>query len=67
MEIGPLVILPKGQRINAKRYLEMVKEHFVLFYKRIIKKYRKGVVMQEDNALWHIINAIRVYLIKQRV
>ena len=45
------MILPKGQRINAKRYLETVKEHFVLFYKRIIKKYRKGVVMQEDNTL----------------
>jgi hypothetical protein len=66
-EIGPLVILPEGQRMNAKRYLETVKKHFVPFYKRMVKKYGKDVVMQEDNAPWHTINAVRAYLIKQRV
>ena len=45
------MILPKGQRINAKRYLEIVKEHFVLFYKRIVKKYRKGIVIQKNKPL----------------
>ncbi len=47
--LGPLVILPKGSRINQTRYTEEVlKPHFVPFYKKMVRKYGKEVVMQED-------------------
>ena len=31
-EMGPLVIIEKGGRMTAKRYLETVKKHFLPFY-----------------------------------
>ena len=48
--MGPVVILEKGERMTAKRYLEVVKKHFVLFYKMVVSKYGLEVVTQEDNA-----------------
>ncbi|KAH8598564.1 hypothetical protein B0O99DRAFT_615417 [Bisporella sp. PMI_857] len=41
-EMGFLVIIPKTCR-----------QYFVLFYKRIKRKYSKNVVVQKDNASWH--------------
>jgi len=44
-EIGPLVILKKGGRITVIYYLEIVKKHYVPFYKCIVEKYRLKVVL----------------------
>jgi hypothetical protein len=49
-EMGPLVMLEKGGRMTAKRYLETVKKHFLPFYRRMVRKYGSSVVLQEDNA-----------------
>ena len=49
--MGPLVILPKGGTMTAKRYIEVLKEYFILFYRRIRVKYGPSVAIQEDNAL----------------
>jgi hypothetical protein len=44
--LGPLMILLKGARMNQTRYTEEVlKLHFVPFYKKIRRKYGKEVVM----------------------
>ena len=43
--MGPLVIIEKGGRMTAKRYLETLKEHFIPFYERIVEKYGPDVVM----------------------
>jgi hypothetical protein len=61
-EMGPLVILEEGGRMTATRYLETVKNYFVPFYKRMVRKYSPRVVMQEDNALWHTAKMVRAYL-----
>ena len=39
-EIGPLVILEKGETLTAQRYLETVKKYFIPFYRRMRKKYK---------------------------
>jgi N-acetyl-beta-hexosaminidase len=53
-ELGPLVILPKGARMNQTRYTEKVlKSYYVSFYKRMVRKYGKKVMMQEDGAKYH--------------
>jgi hypothetical protein len=44
-DIGPLVIIPKGGTITAKRYIEVCKKYFILFYRRIVYKYGPEVVM----------------------
>jgi hypothetical protein len=49
-EMGPLVIIEKGGRMTAKRYLQTVKKHVIPFYYRMVRKYGSDVVMQEDNA-----------------
>ncbi|KAF8857048.1 hypothetical protein BDZ45DRAFT_553791, partial [Acephala macrosclerotiorum] len=64
-EMGPLVIIEKGGRMNAQRYLQTVKEHFIPFYRRMVEKYGEGVVMQEDNALWHTAKVVRNYMREQ--
>jgi transposase len=52
--LGPLVILPKGARMNQRRYTEeILKPHFVPFYNKMRRKYGKEVVMQEDGAKYH--------------
>jgi transposase len=66
-EMGPLVIIEKGGRMTAKRYLETVKKYFLPFYKRMVRKYGPEVVMQEDNASWHTAKIVRAYLNKQKV
>jgi hypothetical protein len=63
-EMGPLVIIEKGGRMTAKRYLETVKKYFLPFYKRMVRKYGPEVVMQEDNASWHTAKIVRAYLNK---
>jgi hypothetical protein len=65
--MGPLVILDKGDRMTAKRYLETVEKHFLPFYRRMVEKYGLEVVIQEDNAPWHKAKLVRNYLLKQNV
>ena len=62
-----LVIIEKGGRITAKRYLETVKKYFVPFYKRMLHKYGLDIVIQEDNAPWHIAKIVQNYLNRQKV
>jgi len=66
-EMGPLVIIEKGGRMTAARYLETVKEYYVPFYKRIVEKYGPEVVLQEDNASWHTAKIVRNYMDSQGV
>jgi transposase len=66
-KMGPLVILEKGERMTAQRYLEVAKKYFVLFYRRMRRKYGKDVVMQEDNASWHKAKLVTSYLDRQKV
>ncbi len=66
-EMGPLVIIEKGGRMTAKRYIETLKKHFIPFYKRMRQKYGPDVVMQEDNAPWHTAKVVRAFLDKQGV
>ena len=65
--MGPLVIIPKGGTMTAKRYIEILKKHFIPFYKRMVRLYGKEVVMQEDNASWHKADAVRKFLKTQNV
>ena len=44
------MLIEKGGTITVARYLETVKKHFLPFIRKIKRKYRKGVVIQEDNA-----------------
>ena len=37
--------------MNTKSYLKTVKKYFILFYKQIVRKYNRDVVIQEDNIL----------------
>jgi hypothetical protein len=48
--IRPLVIIPKKSTITAERYKEVLREHFIPFYKRIRRLYSPEVIIQEDNA-----------------
>ena len=66
-EMGPLVILEKGETMTAQRYLETVKKYFIPFYRRVRKKYGPEVVMQEDNASWHRAKLVQDYLNRQKV
>ena len=53
-ERGPLVVLPKGQRMNQHLYTELVlKPHFIPFYHKMVAKYGLGVHIQEDGARFH--------------
>jgi len=65
--MGPLVIIPKGGTMTAKRYLETVKKHFIPFYRRMRRKYGPSVVMQEDNAPWHTAKIVRNYLRRLKI
>ncbi|PMD12552.1 hypothetical protein NA56DRAFT_541782, partial [Hyaloscypha hepaticicola] len=58
-KMGPLVIIPKGGTITAKRYIETLKKYFIPFYRRMRRKYGLGVVIQEDNASWHKAKEVR--------
>ena len=49
-EMGPLYILPEGENIIAKRYKYMLQTLFIPFYKRMRRKYKDEVIIQEDNA-----------------
>jgi transposase len=60
--LGPLMILPKGTRMNQRRYTEEVlKPHFMPFYNKMRRKYRKEVVMQEDGAKYHFAPILTAY------
>jgi transposase len=65
--MGPLVIIPKGGTMTAKRYIETLKTYFIPFYRRMKRKYGKEVVMQEDNASWHKAKEVRAFLKTQKV
>jgi hypothetical protein len=66
-EIGPLVIVPKDGTMTKERYLEVVKTHFILFYRRMKRKYGKGVVVQEDNVPWYTAIIVRDYWKKMKI
>jgi hypothetical protein len=66
-EMGPLVIIKKGGRMTAKRYLKTLKKHFIPFYHRMVQKYGLGVVIQEDNAPWHTAKIVQKYMAKQGI
>jgi transposase len=61
-EIGPLYILPEGENMTSKRYHYVLQRYFIPFYNRMRAKYGDEVVMQEDNAPWHITKIITRYL-----
>jgi transposase len=65
--MGPLVIIPKGGTMTAERYKEVLREHFIPFYKRMRRLYGPEVVMQEDNAPWHKAKLVADFLQAQKV
>jgi hypothetical protein len=53
-ELGPLVVLQKGARMNGTRYRDTVLEPaFLPFYRRMKRKFGARVLAQEDNAKYH--------------
>jgi hypothetical protein len=60
-------MLLEGENITAKQYKYVLQQLFILFYKRIKAKYNNKVVMQEDNASWHIAKIITKYLKNKKV
>jgi transposase len=67
-ELGDLVILPKGARMNQTRYTELVlKPHFVPFYRKMRRKYGPEVVIQEDGAKYHFAPVAARYKNSQKV
>jgi hypothetical protein len=67
-EMGPLVILRKGARMNQHRYTnEVLKPAFVPFYKKMVRKYGKDVVIQEDRAKYHHAKIPTVFKTKEGV
>ena len=60
--MGPLYMLPEVENMTAKRYKWVLQTLFIPFYKRMVKKYRLDVVMQEDNTPWHTAKMIKKYL-----
>ena len=65
--MGPLVLIPKGGTMTALWYIEVLKEYFIPFYRRMVCLYGPKVVMQEDNAFWHKAKAMRKFLDTQKV
>ena len=55
--LGPVVVLPKGQRMNQYIYKNLIlKQHFLPFYRRMKRLYgsrNKPVYLQEDGASYH--------------
>jgi transposase len=67
-ELGPLVVLPKGARMNQVLYTEHVlKPHFIPFYKKMVRKYGPDVVIQEDGAKFHFASIPTKYKDKMKV
>ena len=66
-EMGPLVMLEKGERMTAARYKATLEEHFIPFYEEMVEKCGPDVVMQEDNAPWHKAKLVRNFLRKKKV
>jgi hypothetical protein len=67
-ELGDLVILLKGARINQTQYTELVlKPHFVPFYRKMQRKYRPKVVIQEDGAKYYFAPVAARYKNSQKV
>jgi hypothetical protein len=61
------VIILKGGTITARRYIKVLKKHFIPFYRQMVCKYGPEVVMQEDNAPWYKAKTVRAFLEKQNV
>jgi transposase len=55
--MGPVVVLPKGVRMNQQLYKDSIlKPHFIPFYRRMKRLYgtkTKPVYLQEDGASYH--------------
>jgi hypothetical protein len=66
-EMGPLYILPEGENIIAKRYKYMLQTLFIPFYKRMRRKYKDEVIIQEDNVSWYRIGIVERYLTNKGV
>ena len=60
-------MLLEKENMTAKQYKYVLQQLFILFYKRIRRKYKNKVVMQDDNALQHIAKIITKYLKNKRV
>jgi len=65
--MGPLVILKQGRRMTAKQYLQTAKKYFLPFYRRMVRKYGRNVVLQEDNAPWHTAKIVQSHFDRQKV
>ena len=66
--LGPLVILEKGARMNQHKYFEEVlKPYFIPFYKKMVSKYRKEVVIQEDGAGYHYTKMLAAFKARMKV
>ena len=65
--MGLLVLILKGGTMTALRYIKVLKEYFIPFYRRMVCLYGPKVVMQEDNASWHKAKAVRKFLDTQKV
>jgi transposase len=61
-EMGPLYMLPEGENMIAKRYKYVLQKLFIPFYEEMRAKYGDEVVMQEDNAPWHMAKVVTKYL-----
>jgi transposase len=67
-EKGPLVVLPKGARMNQQLYTDLIlKPHFIPFYKKMVRKYGRDVVLQEDGAKFHFAPIPTKYKDKMKV
>src|SRR5438270_7560726 len=67
-EIGPVVVLPKGEKINQHLYTDLIlKHHFIPFYRWMLRKYgtrNNPVYMQEDGASYHTAGIPTAYRLK---
>ena len=48
----------------VRRYIRVLRKHFILFYRRIRLKHGSQVIIQEGNAPWHKAKTIRAFLEK---
>lgn len=63
---GAIVIIPRGA-MTAIRYKEILREHFILFYKRMCRLYGPDMIIQVDNASWHKAKLVTDWLKTQKV
>jgi transposase len=66
-EMGPLYMLPEGERMTAKRYKYVLQYLFIPFYEEMRAKYGDEVVIQEDNAPWYRAKVVTKYLVNKGI